>query len=149
MYGKLSFLYLHSGVRYREQAWLDAVLVVSHGGLLGPRRHIGRTVEDDGGEGAGDAGLQRHAPLAEQAGVGAVVAREAEQHVEELEVRGQGELDGLEVHQLHDGSEVVVRLRPSLAVGQHQDPVDTGVELALLLALAGVLGRGEPDQILD
>ena len=138
--------YLNTGIRNWKQARLDAVLVVGHGGLLGAGRDVRRAVEDHGGEGAGHAGLQRHRPLAEETGKLAVVAREAEQHVEELQVRGQGELDLIEVHELHDGSEVVVGLRPSLAVGQQQDAVDPGVHLAFLLSSARCLGSGVPGQ---
>ena len=116
-----------------EQAGFDAVLIVGHGGLPRPRRDVRRAVNNEGGEGPGHAGLERHGALAEQAGVGAVVAREAGQHVEELKVGGQRELDGLEVHQLYDRPEVVMGLGPALAVGQDQDPVDAGVQLPLLL----------------
>ena len=138
--------YLNTGIRNGEQARLDAVLVLRHGGLLGAGRDILGAVDDHGGEGAGHAGLQRHRPLAEETGKLAGVGGEAEQHVEELQVRGQGELDLIEVHELHDGSEVVVSLRPSLAVGQHQDAVDARVHLTLLLSSARCLGSGVPGQ---
>ena len=100
--GDWGFLYLHTGVRYWEETRLDAVLVV--GGLLGPRCDVRRAVHDEGGERPGHAARERHGALAEQAGEGAVVAREAEQHIEQLQVGGQRELDGLEVHELHNRS---------------------------------------------
>ena len=139
-------LYLDAGIRDKDEAGLHTVLVVGHRGLDGARRDVIGAVQDQGGKGAGLAGLEVHQALAEQTGVSSGVGGQAEDDVEELQVRGQRELDLFEIHQLDDGTQVVVRLGPALAMGQNQDTVDPRVELSFLLSQARFLGSRVPGQ---
>ena len=134
----------HPGVGHGEQAGADAVSELR--GVLenGPGGHEVGVPCDEGGEGAGRAGLQVHDPLTVEAGVGAAVGGQAGEEVEQLQVGGEAELNLLEVQKLDDGGQVAVVLRPPLTMGQDEGPVDPRVLLALLLPRGKLVRLREP-----
>ena len=134
----------HPGVGHGEQAGTDAVCELP--GVLedGPSGHEVGVLVDEGGEGAGRAGLQVHDPLTVEAGVGAAVGGQAGEQVEQLEIGREAELDLLKVEQLDDGCKVTVQLAPPFPVGQDQGPIDPGVPLPLLLPGVQLVRLREP-----
>lgn len=134
----------HTGVGHGEEAGTDTVSELAGVPEDGPGGHEVGVPRDEGGEGAGRAGLEVHDPLAVEAGVGAAVVGQAGEEVEELEVGGEAELDLFQVQQLHDGGQVLVVLRPPFPVGQDEGPVNPGVSVPLLLPWVQLVRLGEP-----
>ena len=134
----------HTGVGHGEEAGTDTVSELAGVPEDGPGGHEVGVPRDEGGEGAGCAGLEVHDPLTVEAGVGAAVVGQAGEEVEELEVGGEAELDLFQVQQLHDGGQVLVVLRPPFPVGQDEGPVNPGVSVPLLLPWVQLVRLGEP-----